>query len=67
MGEVTLRGEHGFDPSRPLANIKHERFCWAIVQGHRLGPAYEIAGFEGKSPRLSWELRQKPAIDARVN
>jgi hypothetical protein len=37
------------------------------VQGHRLGPAYELAGFTGKSPRLPWQLRHKPAIDARVS
>jgi hypothetical protein len=66
-GAVALKAKSGFDPSTPLANVKHERFCWAIVQGHRLGPAYEIAGFAGKSPRLPWQLRHKPAIDARVN
>jgi hypothetical protein len=44
-------GKASFDPSKPLANVKRERFCWAIVQGHRLGPAYDIAGFTGKSPR----------------
>jgi hypothetical protein len=65
--EAALHGEQGFDPSKPLANVKHERFCWAIVQGHRLAPAYEIAGFEGKSSRLPWQLRHKPAVDARVN
>jgi hypothetical protein len=42
--EVVLDAKRSFDPSKPLANVKHERFCWAIVQGHRLGPAYEIAG-----------------------
>jgi hypothetical protein len=62
-----LAAEPKVDPSKPLANVKHERFCWAIVQGHRLKPAYEIAGFEGKSPRLPWQLRHKPAIDARVS
>src|SRR5271170_208268 len=67
MGEVTLRNECGFDPSKPLTNVKHERFCWAIVQGHRLAPAYEIAGFAGKSSRLPWQLRHKPAVDARVS
>ena len=66
-GEVALKAKSGFDPSTPLANVKHERFCWAIVQGRRLGPAYEIAGFAGKSPRLPWQLRHKPAIDARVS
>jgi hypothetical protein len=65
--KVALTPEPNFDPSKPLANVKHERFCWAVVQGYRLGPAYEIAGFEGKSPRLPWQLRHKPAIDARVN
>jgi hypothetical protein len=48
------------------ANVRHERFCWAIVHGHRLGAAYEIAGFTGKSPRLPWQLRHKPCIEARV-
>ena len=66
MGEV-LTAKPQFDPSKPLANVRHERFCWAIAQGHRLGPAYEIAGFEGKSPRLPWQLRHKPFIEARVN
>jgi hypothetical protein len=66
-GKVALDAKPCFDPSKPLANVKHERFYWAIVQGHRLGPAYEIAGFEGKSPRLPWQLRHKPAIDARVS
>jgi hypothetical protein len=65
--EVALPAKLGFDPSKPLANVKHERFCWAIVQGHRLAPAYEIAGFSGKSPRLPWQLRHKPAVDARVS
>ena len=65
--EAALAAKPGIDPSTPLTNVKHERFCWAIVQGHRLGPAYEIAGFAGKSPRLPWQLRHKPAIDARVN
>jgi hypothetical protein len=37
------------------------------VQGHRLAPAYQVAGFAGKSPRLPWQLRHKPAIDARVS
>ncbi len=64
--EVALDAKPGFDRSKPLANVKHERFCGAIVQGHRLGPAYEIAGFTGKSPRLPWQLRHKPRIDARV-
>jgi hypothetical protein len=50
--EVARLGEHALDPAKPLTNVKHERFCWAIVQGHRLAPAYEIAGFAGKSPRL---------------
>jgi hypothetical protein len=67
VGQVALRGQQGFDPSKPLANVKHERFCWAVVQGHRLGPAYEIAGFEGKSPRLPWQLRHKRAVDARMS
>jgi hypothetical protein len=67
IGNVTLGAKSGFDPSKPLANVKHERFCWAIVQGHRLGPAYQIAGFAGKSPRLPWQLRHKPYIDARVS
>lgn len=66
MGAVTLDPKSRFDPSKPLANVKHERFCCAIVQGHRLGPAYEIAGFAGKSPRLPWQLRHKPVIDARI-
>ena len=66
-GSVALDANPGLGPSKPLANVKHERFCWAIVQGHRLGPAYEIAGFAGKSPRLPWQLRHKPAIDARVS
>jgi hypothetical protein len=48
-------------------NVRHERFCWAIVQGHCLAPAYEIAGFAGKSPRLPWQLRHKPHIHARVS
>lgn len=65
--EAALAAKPGIDPSTPLTNVKHERFCWAIVQGHRLGPAYEIAGFAGKSPRLPWQLRHKPAIDARVS
>ena len=64
--EIALDANPGFDPSKPLANVKHERFCGAIVQGHRLGPAYEMAGFTGKSPRLPWQLRHKPRIDARV-
>ena len=64
--EIALDANPGFDPSKPLANVKHERFCWAIVQGHRLGPAYEFAGFTGKSPRLPWQLRHKPCIDARI-
>jgi hypothetical protein len=66
VGAVALGAAPGVDPSKPLANVKHERFCWAIVQGHRLGPAYEMAGFTGKSPRLAWELRHKPCIDARI-
>lgn len=66
-GGVALKAKSGFDPSTPLANVKHERFCWAIVQGRRLGPAYELAGFAGKSPRLPWQLRHKPAVDARIN
>jgi hypothetical protein len=66
VGRMALPAEHGIDSSKPLANVKHERFCWAIVQGHRLAPAYEIAGFAGKSPRLPWQLRHRPAIDARV-
>ncbi len=66
MGRVEPDATPGIDPSKPLANVKHERFCWAIVQGHRLRPAYEIAGFSGKSPRLSWQLRHKPTVDARV-
>ena len=67
IGIGALGAKPGFDSSKPLANVRHERFCWAIAQGHRLGPAYEIAGFEGKSPRLPWQLRHKPAIDARVS
>ena len=64
---TALDAKPGVDSSKPLPNIKHERFCWAIVQGHRLGPAYQIAGFEGKSPRLPWQLRHRPHIDARIN
>ena len=64
--EVALDAKPGLNPSKPLANVKHERFCGAIVQGHRLGPAYETAGFTGKSPRLPWQLRHKPRVDARV-
>jgi hypothetical protein len=56
-----------FDPSKPLANVRRERFCWAIAQGHRLGPAYELAGFAGKSPRLPWQLKHEPCIEARVS
>jgi hypothetical protein len=67
MGRFVLAAKPNFDPSKPLANFKHERFCWAIAQGYRLGPAYEIAGFTGRSPRLSWQLRHKPAIEARVS
>jgi hypothetical protein len=67
MGRLVLADKPSFGPSKPLANVKHERFCWAIVQGHRLAPAYEIAGFEGKSSRLPWQLRHKPAVDARVS
>jgi hypothetical protein len=67
VGGAALNGEPGLDPSKPLANVKRERFCWAIVQGHRLGPAYEIAGFEGKTPRLPWQLRHRPHIDARIS
>jgi hypothetical protein len=67
VGEIALRAKPDFDPSKPLTNVKHERFCWAIVQGHRLAPAYEIAGFEGKSSRLPWQLRHKPVVDARVS
>ena len=66
MGRVEPDAKPDCDPSKPLANIKHERFCWAIVQGHRLGPAHEIAGFSGKSPRLPWQLRHQPSVDARI-
>jgi len=65
-GRAALGTEPGFDPSKPLGNAKHERFCYAIVQGHRLGPAYEIAGFTGKSARLPWQLRHQPGVDARI-
>src|SRR5271163_3684003 len=54
------------DVSKPLPNSRHEAFARAIAQGHRLGPAYERAGFAGKSRRLSWELRHRPEIDARI-
>ena len=64
---TALNAKSGLDPSKPLANVKHERFCWAIMQGNRLGPAYEIAGFSGKSSRLPWQLRHRPHIDARIN
>jgi hypothetical protein len=63
---VRLDPKLSFDPSKPLANVRHERFCCAVVQGHRLGNAYEIAGFSGKSPRLPWELRHMPCVDARI-
>lgn len=65
--EAPVGAKPRLDRSKPLANVKHERFCWAIVQGHRLGLAYEIAGFGGKSPRLPWQLRHKPSVDARIN
>src|ERR1700729_3617828 len=54
------------DASKPLANSRHEAFARAIAQGHRLASAYEIAGFTGKSRRLSWELRHRPVVDARI-
>jgi hypothetical protein len=64
---IALIVKSNFDPSKPLPNVLHERFCCAIVKGHRLGPAYEIAGFAGKSPRLSWQLRHRQHVDARIN
>jgi hypothetical protein len=64
---TALDAKPGVDSSKPLANVKHERFCWAIVQGHRLGAAYKIAGFEGKSPRLPWQLRHRPHTHARIS
>jgi hypothetical protein len=54
------------DARKPLPNSRHESFARAIAQGHRLGPAYERAGFAGKSRRLSWELRHRPEVDARI-
>jgi hypothetical protein len=54
------------DVSKPLPNSRHESFARAIARGHRLGPAYERAGFAGKSRRLSWELRHRPKVDARI-
>ena len=54
------------DARKPLPNSRHELFARAIAQGHRLGPAYERAGFAGKSRRLSWELRHRPEVDARI-
>ena len=67
VGGGGLAAKPAVDISKPLTNVKHERFCWAIVQSPRLGPAYEVAGFAGKSPRLPWQLRHKPHIDARIN
>ena len=54
------------EPSKPLPNSGHEAFARAIAQGHRLSPAYERAGFTGKSRRLLWELRHRPDLDARI-
>jgi phage terminase small subunit len=54
------------DPSRPLSNPRHEAFARAIAQGHRLAAAYERAGFTGKSRRLSWQLRHRPEVEARI-
>jgi hypothetical protein len=50
----------------PLSNSRHEVFARAIAQGHRLASAYELAGFTGKSRRLSWELRHRPEVEARI-
>ena len=54
------------NPSFPLPSPRHEAFAVAVANGSKLKDAYAIAGFTGLSPKLSWELRHKPHVDARV-
>ena len=50
----------------PLADARHELFAQAVASGNRLQAAYELAGFVGKDPKLSWKLRHRAVVDARV-
>jgi phage terminase small subunit len=52
---------------RPLKNARHEAFAQAVANGHKLCTAYERAGYSGKDPKLSWKLRHRREIDARIS
>lgn len=53
-------------PSFPLKSPRHEAFAIAVANGAKLKDAYAKAGFDGKNPKLSWLLRHKPEVDARI-
>jgi hypothetical protein len=56
-----------FDPSKPLYNMRHERFAQLVFKGYKVRDAYIAAGFSETHGQGAWLTRNRQDVGARLN